>query len=283
MWSIGIYAGDSWAGLAPPAHVRNPVLTGASVSDARGRYVADPFMVRADRTWYMFCEVMDDRTGRAAIGLAVSANGTEWTYERLVLAEPFHLSYPYVFEHRGDYYMVPECSTSRSVRLYRAARFPDRWSLVGTLLRGPCLLDASIFHHAGRWWMFVETNPDRRYDTLRLFCAGDVTGRWSEHPESPVVAGDPGAARPAGRVLVAGDRIVRFAQDCSVAYGTAVRAFEVTELTPRRYREREACPGPVLRPSGAGWNESGMHHLDPHRGDDGLWMACVDGWYGVEV
>ena len=85
-------------------------------------------------------------------------------------------------------------------------------------------------------------------------------------------------ARPAGRVLALDDRIIRFAQDCSVAYGLQVRAFEVTCLTTTRYCEREVAEDPILTGSGTGWNASGMHHIDPHLMNDGRWVACVDGW-----
>ena len=39
----------------------------------------------------------------------------------IVLAEPFHLSYPYVFEWQGSHYMIPESGAAKSVRLYRAS------------------------------------------------------------------------------------------------------------------------------------------------------------------
>jgi hypothetical protein len=32
------------------------------------------------------------------IGLATSEDGLKWDYKQVVLNEPFHLSYPYVFE-----------------------------------------------------------------------------------------------------------------------------------------------------------------------------------------
>ena len=56
-----------------------------------------------------------------------------------MLAEPFHLSYPYVFAWRGEYYMVPECHAAGAVRLYRAAEFPTRWVQVADLLTGPIM------------------------------------------------------------------------------------------------------------------------------------------------
>jgi hypothetical protein len=78
-------------------------------------------------------------------------------------------------------------------------------------------------------------------------------------------------------------RIIRYAQDCFPIYGTQVKAFEITELSATNYYEREADNSPVLNASGTGWNESGMHHIDPHPLPDGGWIACVDGFFWQEL
>jgi hypothetical protein len=277
-WGIGIYAGASPWQLVPVAGARNPVLTSAHVHDVPASLVADPFMLRSEGRWYMFFEVFSRRAHRGQIGLATSKDGLRWRYARIVLAEPFHLSYPYVFEWAGERYMIPETGAAGAVRLYRARRFPDEWQFVGSLLQGEGLVDASIFRVHDAWWMFVETSHPPRHDTLRLFGADRLEGPWREHRCSPIVAGDPRLARPAGRVVVANGRIVRFAQDCERDYGMAVRAFEVEELGVDRYAERPLGPEPVLTGSGVGWNAGGMHHVDAHRRPAGDWIACVDGW-----
>ena len=104
-----------------------------------------------------------------------------------------------------------------------------------------------------------------------------LLGPWREHPKSPVIVGNPHTARPAGRVLSANGSNIRFAQDCYPTYGTKIWAFEVVELSTTRYHERAVSTGPILGPTGTGWNGRGMHHLDPHKLDDGRWIACVDG------
>ena len=43
-------------------------------------------------------------------------------YSKIVLDEPFHLSYPYVFEWDGGLY-DSESATARHLRLYRAVDF----------------------------------------------------------------------------------------------------------------------------------------------------------------
>lgn len=277
LWSIGIYTGRSPLALAPAPNVHNPVLTREQVSDIPALFVADPFFLRLDATWYLFFEVLNWRANKGEIGLATSSDGLAWEYQRIVLAEPFHLSYPYVFEWHGEFYLIPESYQAGAVRLYRATRFPTGWACVTTLLEAPYAADASILRHAGRWWLFVETNPDLRHDTLRLFSARELGGPWVEHPASPIVAGDPWAARPAGRVLATEGALLRFAQNCRPSYGTDVRAFEVVELSPRTYRERPLQAEPILGPSSRGWNALGMHHLDAQPLADGSWLAAVDG------
>ncbi len=275
-WSIGIYLGHSLLALRPG--VTNPVMSRNDVSDVTAELVADPFMIEVDNLWFMFFEVMNWKTKKGEIGLATSPDGQQWHYQQIVLVEPFHLSYPYVFHKDGEYYMIPEAHQSKSVRLYRAVDFPLHWSFAATLLEGPYFVDTTVFHAKGDWWLFTETSPRRRHDTLRLFHADSLFGPWQEHPKSPVVVDNPVAARPAGRVVIEGNEIIRFAQNCSAVYGADVRAFAVSQLSTSRYKEKQIGENPILIPAGSGWNSHGMHHIDAHKCKDGTWLACVDGW-----
>ncbi len=72
-------------------------------------------------------------------------------------------------------------------------------------------------------------------------------------------------------------RLFRFTQDCRRIYGERVLAFEILELTPASYRERQCSTKAVLAPSGQGWNGGAMHHIDPHPLPGAGWIACVDG------
>ena len=274
-WGIGIYRGASPLDLAPAGGL-NPVLTPAAVSDAPADLVADPFMLPTPAGWCLFFEVLDWESNRGRIWLATSPDGLRWEYRQIVLAEAFHLSYPHVFEWQGEHYMIPESYQAEAVRLYRAVEFPTRWAFAQTLLSGGVFLDSSPFRHAGRWWLFTTTR--RAGDDLWLYSAEDLHGPWRAHPLSPIVRADARIARPAGRVIHHAGRLLRLAQECAPVYGTQVRAFEITQLTPELYAEQPAQPQAVLAGSGSGWNRDGMHHLDAHALEDGSWLACVDGW-----
>jgi hypothetical protein len=278
VWAIGIYAGESPLRLRPVPGARNPVLTRSDVTDVPAVFVADPFLLWTSPVWHMFFEVLNWRSDKGEIGLASSTDGYNWSYRQIVLAEPFHLSYPYVFEWNSEYYLIPECGTTGSVRLYRATQFPAKWALAQILLTGQAFWDPSIFRFQDRWWLFAETSPESKHNQLRLFFSESLMGPWNEHPRSPLIEGNARAARPAGRVIILGGKLLRLAQDCHVAYGTCVRAMEITDLTPDSYAEKELIESPILGPGTERWNSGGMHHMDAYLLGDHSWIAAVDGW-----
>ena len=278
-WSIGLYAGPTPMELNPVSRVLNPVLTCRDVTDLEARFVADPFMMRGEKDWYMFFEAEGLHSRKGEIALASSPDGLLWTYRQIVLKEDFHLSYPFVFQWENAFYMLPETQQAGSIRLYRSTRFPFEWQHEANLIEG-AHADPTLLRHNNKWWLFASEEPDH-FDSLCLYLAEQLTGPWKKHPQAPLRSGDIHRSRPAGRIVRWNDRLIRFAQDGHPHYGTRVRAMEIVELTETRYAEKELAVSPVLQASrepGA-WNGRGMHHLDTHQLDDGSWLACVDGHF----
>ena len=98
-----------------------------------------------------------------------------------------------------------------------------------------------------------------------------------------LITGDKKISRPGGRLIMFGEKIIRYAQMDGPTYGSTLRAFEIDELTATNYRKHELPQSPILRASGKGWNAAGMHHIDPHHIKDNEWIACVDGKTKVKV
>ena len=260
--------------LQPASGISNPVLTKSDVTDVEAAFVADPFLYHEGNDWYMFFEVFEHPTQRGRIGLARSSDGYNWSYDRIVLAEDFHLSYPYVFSYNGKYYMIPETYNVYQIRLYEAQNFPYDWVHVATLLEGHYWVDTSIFYYDNTWWMF-STDTSRL--TGFLYYSDNLTSGWVEHPRSPYILNDSSKASPGGRAFVYnGNRIIRIVQKDDVSYGEQVRAFQVDVLTKTDYAESEISESPLLIPGGTGWNADGMHHYDPWWDGDN-WIAVVDG------
>ncbi len=277
-WSIGIFESRDGAQFYPAKGVPQPVLTARDVTDIKARFVADPFMIHKEDRWYLFFEVFSGVTKKGEIALAESTDAKKWSYRQVVLAEPFHLSYPFVFRSEGRFYLVPESGSQKAVRLYEAVDFPLKWRFVKNLVAGERFGDTTLFRHQDRWWMFTGTDPVN-HDTLHLYFADDLTGEWTRHPLSPIVRGNPSNARPAGRVMSDGGRIVRFAQVDTPYYGKWTKAFEVITLSKGSYEEKEIAEFPFSRRmKKQGWNKDGMHHIDAHSTGPKEWLACVDGF-----
>lgn len=272
-WSISIYAGTNPYEFSPHQElVKTTVLTKSDITDVPADFVADPFMVHNNNVWYMFFEILNASSKQGDIGLATSTDGINWKYEQIVLDEPFHLSYPYVFKWNESYYMIPESVEANSIRLYKADVFPTKWRLVDDLITGK-YLDPSIIFKDGKWWLYALKD----WDSLTLHYADNPTGPWTGHPKNPLVKGDKNISRPGGRMIDYDDKIIRFVQDGDPSYGNAVRVFQVDEITTTSYKDHEITNYPILKASGNGWNSNGMHHIDPHKIHESKWIACVDG------
>ena len=202
-----------------------------------GHYLGDPFPIEVDGRHFVFVEDYSYASGRGAIAVSEAGPGDSWSPPRTVLERDYHLSYPFVFEHEGAIYMLPETGEAGRIELHRAVDFPDEWRLERVLLDGLTAVDATLHIEDGLLWLFanvMEGHEDR--GQLWLFFSSSLDGVWRPHPRNPIVT-DPGSARPAGRLFRRGGVLVRPSQDCRRGYGRAVVLNRVDVLSPSEYRE----------------------------------------------
>jgi hypothetical protein len=156
-----------------------------------------------------------------------------------VLERDYHLSYPFLLQHQGDWFMLPECDNGARVEIYRATRFPHEWTQEGELDTGLQLVDATLQEIDGRWWMFgaCVDQSGHAWTELHVFSASSPFGPFTAHRRNPVVT-DVRSARPAGRPFRHGGSWYRPAQDCSRGYGSAISIQRIERLDDRGYAER---------------------------------------------
>lgn len=207
------------------------------------RFWADPFPITVDGRHYIFFEDYVNAAGRAHISVVeVDQDGiVSGPTEALKL--DCHLSYPFVFEWRGDYYMIPETGARNVVELYRSASFPFTWQPQQVLLEANSPLDATLAEVNGTWWMFVNIQEEGvavNWDELHLYHAESPLGPWKPHARNPIVS-DVRSARPAGHLFCSGDVLYRPSQDSSLRYGYATTINKIVALSPAEYRETEVA------------------------------------------
>lgn len=218
-------------------------------------FLADPFGVWRDGRLHVFAEAYDYRRRHGTIEALTFDASLRLLERRQVLAEPWHLSYPFIAEENGATYMLPEAFRSGRLTLYRAAAFPHRWEPVQTITLDRTPIDATPAFHNGLWWLFYTPATTRadKVSALHVAFAERLAGPWTPHPKNPVRY-DASSSRPGGTPAIVNGALVLPTQDCRATYGGAIRPLTITTLTPTDFA---ATAGPVI----AAPDADGLHTL----------------------
>jgi len=208
-----------------------------------GAYWADPLTWIHNGQPFLFAEEFLYAAKRGRIVCLTLDEEMRVTSNQVALERPYHLSYPFVFEHEGETYMIPETASRRAIELYRCVEFPQRWEFVHEVMRDIYAVDATLLQHGGRWWLFancMSAAGASSWDELHIFHADSpLATQWTPHALNPVLA-DARFARPAGRFFVHAGELYRPSQDSSRRYGYAINLNRVEILNEREYRETPA-------------------------------------------
>ncbi len=202
-------------------------------------FYADPFALRWNGQNCIFIEDYSYAKQKGCIAVLRMDETGRLDAAETVLERPYHLSYPFVFEHEGAVYMIPETLDANRIEIYRATQMPARWEFVAVLKDGVRAVDTTLWIEDGLFYFF--TNIAGRgvtvNDDLFLFHAETLLGEWRPHPYNPVCA-DVRRSRSAGKLFRRKGKLIRPGQDCSVRYGYACQLHEIEVLSPDDYRER---------------------------------------------
>lgn len=206
-----------------------------------GRFYADPCVYLHAGRQFIFFEDYPYHEKKGVIScIEIDSNG-DCGPPKEVLKRDYHLSYPFLFQWQSEIYMMPETSANRTIEVYRAIEFPNKWKLHATLFSNVKAVDATLLHYRDKFWLFANIGTERSptTDELFLFHSQSPFGPWKPHPENPIVS-DVCGARPAGRFIEQDGQLIRPAQDCSRRYGYKIKFNRVDVLTETDYRETPA-------------------------------------------
>jgi hypothetical protein len=250
-WNIGVIPSP----IASCLSNRSPAVRWFAPD--RTRFLADPFGIVREGTITVVCEEYRYRAGRGRIAYAPLHEGRIRGLVAPAIEAPFHLSYPCLVEDAGVVYCIPETARHHEIALYRAERFPDRWTREAVLVPGFAGADPTVFRHDGLWWL-TSTDADRDADShLCVWYASALRGRWTPHPRNPVKI-DARSSRPGGTPFVHEGVLYRPTQDCAGRYGRRVVLNHVEWLTPTEFHEYEVGS---IGPLAGGPFPDGVHTL----------------------
>ncbi|MFD1192924.1 glucosamine inositolphosphorylceramide transferase family protein [Phenylobacterium conjunctum] len=231
-WSIALRRSIGVGFPAPPAPTQFSII-----STPLNSYLADPFIFRYENNSYLFAEEFLYSVNKGVLVCAkIGHDGDVGSFE-VVLERPYHLSYPFIFEHDGQILMIPESGADGKLQLYRCLQFPGTWEFVAVLIEEP-IADATLFQEGGVWWILgtVARFGGSIHDELNAYYSLSLTGPWKPHSANPIKS-DCRSSRCAGKIVRVDGRLFRPAQNCETGYGEGLVWCEITHLTPTFFDE----------------------------------------------
>lgn len=231
-WSVAFY---NTGGCEPP------LFKYKEITNPPRRFLADPFIVNNNDNHFLFLEdySFDDLKGRIS---AIQLNGNNYEHLGYVLEEDFHLSYPFIFQYEGSYFMVPETKAIKQIRLYKCIDFPYKWKLEKVLLDNVFASDTNIIFHNEQW--FIVTNicsalGNDNISELHIFHSENLYGNWTDIKSGNPVIFDSTKARNAG-LFYHKSKLFRLNQVSKIgSYGDYITVNQVTDLSKYSYSEKK--------------------------------------------
>lgn len=200
-------------------------------------WCADPILVDdGDKTWLFYEAVLGDH---GHIEVARVLEDCTLGKPQVVLQDDCHYSYPFVFRHENNWYMIPESSAASQVRLYRAVEFPAKWELCRVLLPERAV-DTTMFERNGQMYLLTylpEPGSERVTPGAYRLELRDDGAKLSPIPWETY---DQLQVRGAGPVFSEGEEQYRPAQiSREQRYGDGLAFCRIGD--PEGYEETPAC------------------------------------------
>ncbi len=134
-------------------------------------WYADPVIRKIKGEYCVFFEAYDKWKDVGSIALSrLKSNG--FGRPEVVIREPFHMSFPEVFEYKGDYYMIPETNKVSQLRFYKMGRRVTSWTLFKTVDTEYSFSDTVVCVEGDNILLLTtDKKPDNPYmNRLHAFC-----------------------------------------------------------------------------------------------------------------
>lgn len=206
-------------------------------------FQADPFLFVKNEELFLFYE-LQYWGSPACIAMTKTNDLKTWSKPVVVLKEQFHLSFPFVFEDKGEVYMIPESQEKDSIRLYKGNENLTSFKYCRTILKQARYdslnfnySDSFIYKKDDYYYLFTSFFKDWKY-VLELYYSDNLElGEFKRHPQSPICIGNK-YGRNGGSMILGKDKIFRVSQDCSKEYGKSVALHEILSLNTTDYEEK---------------------------------------------
>ncbi|MZH02369.1 MAG: hypothetical protein F3745_02920 [Nitrospinae bacterium] len=213
-----------------------------TIEPPNNEFWCDPFLFEYEKQVHVFFENFEfsRQKGKISVGI-IGENQINAVKDAIDVN--YHMSYPFVFEHNNDIFMIPETYEKKRLEIWKCKGFPSKWSLEKTLFEGISLADSTIAKDKdGEFWLFTNISYTKvTYFSSHLYIFKIDSPMMNEiipHKLNPVVT-DCRSARGAGNIYTDHEgRLIRPSQASqNGVYGECLNLCHVKELTIDSYQE----------------------------------------------
>ena len=210
------------------------------IDNMKDSFNADPFVIEKNNKNYCFLECYNYTEKKAKINV-YELFEDRYEFIGTALEENFHLSFPFLFEHNSEVYMVPESGKNRDIRLYKCHNFPLDWRLEKVLIENIDAADTMLFQKNNKWWLMTNEDPmglnNHNYQMNLYYSEDLLDGDWVSHKKNPIIL-DSRKGRNAG-LLFDGHDIFRVSQSFGFykKYGEYFSLNKIESIDSNNYLE----------------------------------------------
>ena len=190
-------------------------------------WFADPLLFSENEKTWLFVEAFNINEHKGELGVFDIIDGKATNF-RLIVKTPTHMSYPFVFKHRNEYYMIPETGAAKEIVLYKAEIFPDVWKREKILLSGEIFRDSTIIRlrdNSLKILSYKQTGTNR-FDMKYFVTVFDLDMDNKCLIQIEQFIDKKKINRPAGPLLNYDNILYRVSQKCDRVYGESIYVFK---------------------------------------------------------
>ncbi len=213
-------------------------------------FFADPFVIKNNRKIFIFFENYSYKKNKGTIGILELKKNKLVNY-KTILDEKFHLSFPFVFNFNNKYYLIPDSSENKDLRLYECVKFPFKWKLKKIIFRNIRTTDTLIFKLKNHWIMLTNSNPSRLGDLdselIGFYSDNPINGNWKQidldfYDKKSFIFRN-------GGLILDNNKVLRVSQDFNFNdYGNKISYQEVNFFKKKLFlKNRKSLNGKLLK------------------------------------
>jgi hypothetical protein len=211
------------------------------IHNPKNRWFADPFVIKQNKFHYIFFEDYNLINKKGSISCIKVDKQNKVKHYNEIIKEKFHLSFPFIFKYNKNYFMIPEARESRSIRLYKCSKFPNKWKFFKKIMSHIDYVDPIIFKWKNSWILtFSKAKNEFLYNKLCVYTSKNpLSTNWKPLSSNPVIVSDI-FGRNAGLIQESNKKIYRIGQAYLPGnYGAFISVNKILNISEKKYQEKK--------------------------------------------